>query len=284
MLQTLKLLWEITKPRLTQLVVLTGICGAAVAPGAFTPVQWVGFVFGSWGIVAAANAVNSYSERDVDALMERTKDRPLVLGSLHAGMSLAFSLGLAAVSVFILYVHTNPLTALLGFLGFALYVAVYTPLKRVSMVALFMGAIPGAIPPMMGWVAVTGRIELGAWILFAIVFFWQLPHFIAISLRRLSDYNNAGLKTVPGVLGLSAATRHMFVYTFLLILTSLLPYLLGMAGVAYLFTTVLIGLLFSVFIVASYFKLLTLNWNRLIFIGSLIYLPLVLGVWVVDHL
>jgi protoheme IX farnesyltransferase len=272
---------ELTKPSLTRLVVLTALCGAAVAPGKFSWLQWLYLILGSWGIVASANAINCYLERDVDALMERTKLRPLVIGTIGANPSLAVSLILATLAIALLY-QLNLLTAVLGLLGFVLYVAVYTPLKRITMGALFMGAIPGAIPPMMGWTAASGKLDVGAWVLFAILFFWQLPHFIAISLNRLSEYDLAGLKTLPGEMGQELAFKHLLIYTVLLILTSLLPYPLGLAGQAYLSAVILIGICFLALCVVGFFKILNFNWNRFAFFGSLVYLPVVLGLWVFD--
>ena len=282
-MRALKAFWQLTKPRLTQLVVLTSLAGAAVAPGHFSGMKWLALLLASWGIVGSANAVNCYLEKDVDALMERTKLRPLVTGEIGSGLALGASLALATFSIWIFYVWTNPLTTILAFLGFALYVAVYTPLKRYSMAALFVGAIPGAIPPVFGWTAATGSIDTGAWVLFGILFFWQLPHFIAISMNRLPEYNNAGLKTVPGSLGGDWALRHMIVYSALLIATSILPYPMGLAGNTYLWTTGFMGLLFITLCVGGFFKLMEFNWNRVIFLGSLVYLPVILGFWVLDH-
>ena len=283
MIEFLKASWELTKPRLTRMVVMTAICGAAVAPGSLSGTSWLALCFGSWAIVAAANAMNCFYERDVDALMERTKDRPLVTGRLGPSFAFWASLVLASLAILALYFGTNLLTAFLGFLGFLLYVGIYTPLKRFSMSAIFVGAIPGAIPPVMGWTGVTGKIEMGAGILFAILFFWQLPHFIAISLNRLNDYESAGLKTVPGTLGSNQALKHMLAYTALLILCSLLPYPMGLAGLLYVWATGLLGILFVGLCIAGFLKVVHLNWNRLIFIGSLIYLPIILGVWVLDN-
>jgi protoheme IX farnesyltransferase len=276
------LYWKITKPALTRMVVLTAIAGAAVAPEHLVLTQWLSLFFGSWGIVAAANAINCYLEKDVDALMERTKLRPLVTGELKSEPALWVSLAIATASILTLALGNNLLTAFLGFLGFVLYVAIYTPLKKVSMSALFMGAIPGAIPPVMGWTASTTVIDTGAWILFAILFLWQLPHFIAIALHRVEEYDQAGLKTVPGVLGPEIAQKHMFGYTAVLLLSSLLPVFYGMAGFTYLVTQILICLVAILLCVMGFLKILNLNWNRLVFFASLLYLPLVFGAWVVD--
>jgi heme o synthase len=157
-------------------------------------------------------------------------------------------------------------------------------LKRRSMLALFAGAVPGAIPPMMGWTAVTGNADAGAWILFGILFFWQLPHFIGLSLFLQEDYDRAGLKTLPGTLGRVGAQRHMLVYTAFLLVMTFVPFFSGHAGVLYLGTAALLGSAFSALCLAGLLGSKELNWGRIVFLGSLAYLPMVLGMWVVDHL
>ena len=273
---------SLTKPRLTRLVLLSAACGAALAPGHLNWFQWLITLFGTAGVVAAANTLNCYLERDVDAYMERTRDRPLVQGRLEPQAALNFGLTLAIISSVALGLATNWLTAFLGLMGFVLYVSVYTPLKRRSMTALFAGAIPGAIPPVMGWTAASNSIDAGAWILFGVLFFWQLPHFIAISLFRLNEYNAAGLKTVPGTLGEESARTHMLIYSAFLVFVSLMPVPLKLAGPLYAYTALFSGLFFAGLCVASYFKFKGLNWSRIVFWGSLAYLPLVLGIWVFD--
>lgn len=274
----------ITKPRLSFLVVLTTACGLAIAPGDQSLVEAFMVLLGTWCIVAAANAVNCLLEKDVDGLMTRTKERPLVTGELGDLSALLWAAFLSFSSMFLLLKYSNPLTAILGLIGFVLYVALYTPLKRLSMTALFAGAIPGAIPPMMGWASVSGQLSLEAWLLFGILFFWQLPHFIAISLFRLQEYNRAGLKTVPGTLGTSSAQNHMLVYTALLMVVTLLPFSFGKAGAWYLAASSVLGFGFLFLCLFSLASRRSLNWNRIIFIGSLAYLPLILGMWVMDRM
>jgi len=283
MMGSIRDFFDLTKPRLTQLVVLTALCGFAVAPGEKSTSLFMALLLGSWGIVAAANIVNCYLERDIDGHMERTKNRALVTGKLKALPVLWIALLMASASVLIMHHFINELTAFLGFLGFILYVGVYTPVKRVSMSALFLGAIPGAIPPVMGWTAVDPTFQIGPVILFLILFFWQLPHFIAISVNRQSEYDLAGLKTVAGSLGRDWALKHMIFYSVLLILSTFLPYIFGLAGTAYLVTSMIIGIFFFWMCLASIFSLRPINWSRLIFLGSLFYLPIVLGVWVMEQ-
>jgi protoheme IX farnesyltransferase len=283
----MKAYFELTKPRLSSLVIATGGAGTLLALGAKfgNPVQphswtWqyaltlllslIGLSF----VVGAANALNCVLERDVDALMERTKNRPLVEGRLDVFSATAFGFGLAILGLGILWITTNPITTILGIVAFATYLGVYTPMKRLSMGALFAGSIPGALPPLMGWTAVTGKADLAGWILFGILFFWQLPHFISISIYRGPEYARAGLKTVGSSLGLAAANRHLLVSSAILTLVGILPWGLGYAGIAYLIVSVLFGLMLTSFSI--------LGFTRAVFFGSLAYLPLVLGTWVIE--
>lgn len=272
------------KLRLSTLVLLTAACGAAVAPKdpSFTLVHWLLLLAGTMGIVGAANALNCYLERDVDALMERTRERPLVTGQLAPGNALVFSLVLAALSLFALQ-QLNTRTMLLGFLGFLSYVAIYTPMKRKSMGALFTGAIPGAIPPLMGWAAVQNGLDLGAWILFGILFFWQLPHFIAISLFRQAEYDHAGLKTVPGTLGPQNAMLQMLFWTGVLGMVSVLPAFFDLASPIYFGAATILSLAFLVPCFMGLKEGQHSHWVRTAFFGSLAYLPIVLGMWVIDQ-
>jgi heme o synthase len=274
---------SLLKFRLSTLVVLTCLAGAAVAPGDFFFWDWVLLILGTYGIVGAANALNCYLEKDVDGLMERTADRPLPRGRISSWGALIFSMLLCIASTAVLWIAFNPKTAVLGLMGHVSYVAVYTPLKRRSMGALFSGAIPGAIPPLMGWMASQGALDLGAWILFAILFFWQLPHFIAISLFRLKEYDAAGLKTLPGTLGCDIARSQMLLYSGILGFVTLLPYGLGLAGNFYLLFSSVAILLFLLVAALGTFEKSGMKWVRLTFFGTLAYLPIVLGVWILDQ-
>jgi protoheme IX farnesyltransferase len=275
-------LMSLTKPRLSLLVILTAACGMAVAPGPRDFAMLLVALLGTSLIVGSANALNCYLERDLDGYMERTRDRPLVTGRLSGAAALAWGVALFAVGLLLLQRSTNPLTVFLGILAFALYLGVYTPMKRHSMLALFAGAVPGALPPMMGWTSVTGQAETGAWILFAILFFWQLPHFIAISLFRQREYERAGLKTLPGTLGSLPAKQQMVIYASLVSIVSLLPYPLGLAGFRYFLVTFVVGAVFSAAALAGLLNVRDLNWSRIVFFGSLAYLPVVLVAWVLS--
>ncbi len=280
-----KSLIHLTKPRLSSLVILTTACGMVIAPS-FSDVsiyQSLTILLGTTLIVGAANAFNCYLERDVDAYMERTQKRPLVTGKLQPKTALVFVAVLVVLSMYLLRISSNQLTAWLGFSGFIIYTGIYTPLKKYSVTALFAGAIPGALPPLMGWTAITGSVGVGGLILFLILFCWQLPHFVAISMFREKEYSRAGLKTIPGVFGSEAAQQHLLIYTLFLLLITFLPFPLGLAGWYYLATAILLGLAFLSLCLASFMGVKNINWGRVIFFGSLAYLPMVLGAWVLDQ-
>lgn len=272
---------SLIKPRLSALVILTTAVGYAIAPGSLPVVSLFFVLLGTSLIVASANAFNCYLERDTDQFMERTKDRPLVTKAMTTRTALIFSWSLLFISLGLLYRFSNPLTTYLGLLGFVFYVCLYTPMKRTSSWALAVGAIPGAIPPMMGWTAITGTIDLAAWILFSILFVWQLPHFISIALFRFNDYKNAGMKTLPVVVGERWAQWHMLCYSAFLLIISFAPFFFGFTGELYLAVVSMLGISFCLLCFISFFR--QLHWARTVFIASLIYLPLVLGTWVLDH-
>ncbi len=267
------------------MVVITTGFGALLAPGwtQVPTIQLIALVLASTLIVAAANVFNCIIEKDTDILMERTRNRPLPQKRLKVSEAMIFGLGLLILSIFIFAKFTNTLALNLALTGFLSYVFLYTPLKRFSSAALYVGAIPGAIPPMIGFAGVAGRLDLAAWILFWILFFWQLPHFIAISLFRFEDYKNAGLKTLPGQFGKDSAQSQMLLYTGGLVAVSFAPYFAGLAGVIYLTSALLVGIGFATICVAGFFDAQKINWSRVVFLGSLAYLPIVLGIWALDR-
>jgi len=199
-------LLSLVKPRLSSLVLCTLAGGMWLAPGELSVARWVGTLLGTAGTVGAANAMNCWLERDRDRFMARTRLRPLPSGRMESGVALAFGILLAVFSLPLLAMASNGLTGWLGFLALVSYVAAYTPLKPKSPMAMLVGAIPGSLPPLMGWTAVTGRIGVGGLLLFGILFAWQMPHFLAIALFRKEEYRNAGYMALPLVSG-DAATR-----------------------------------------------------------------------------
>jgi protoheme IX farnesyltransferase len=224
---------SLAKPRLSTLVVCTtagGMWLAPTRPGAFRAAMTLAC---TTLVVGAANALNNYLERDVDARMRRTRNRPLPAGRLEPAVALALGLGLPAVAIPALVLAAGPLTGLLALVALVSYAGVYTPMKRRSTLALFVGAVPGAIPPLMGWTAATGRIDRGGLALFAILFFWQLPHFLAISIYLAEDYARGGLRVFALVHGERAARAAAVATSILLVPATLALVPLGLAGPAY---------------------------------------------------
>ncbi len=232
------LLWvrdvaSLAKPRLSTLVVCTAAGGMWLAPGHLNAARAALLLVGTALVVGAANALNNYLERDLDARMRRTRSRPLPAGRIEPAVALAMGFALPAFAIPAMAMALNPLTALLALVALVSYAGVYTPLKQRTTAALFVGAVPGAIPPLMGWTAVTGRIDWGGLALFGILFFWQLPHFLAISVYLKEDYARAGHRVFALVHGERAARFWAAVTTLLLVpvTVSLVP--LGLARPAY---------------------------------------------------
>jgi heme o synthase len=231
----------LAKPRLAGLVVTTAAGGMWLAPGHRDATSAAVLVAGTAAVVGAANALNNYLERDVDALMRRTRDRPLPAGRLEPWVALVVGLGLPAIALPALAWFTNALTATLAAAALVLYVCVYTPMKQKSTLALFVGAVPGAIPPLMGWTGVTGQLDAGGLALFGILFFWQLPHFLAISIYLADDYARGGIRVFALVHGERAAKAWTIATSFLLVPVSLSLVPLGVAHAFYGVVATLLG-------------------------------------------
>jgi protoheme IX farnesyltransferase len=240
-------LLDLAKPRITSMVVFTTAMGLWLAPGAIGAARTVALLAGTALLVGSANILNCWYERETDGLMLRTRNRPLPAGRLDPATALALGIGCGVVAIPILTLMVNPLTALLGAIAHMTYVLVYTPLKKISPWALEIGAIPGAIPPLMGWTASTGALTLPGWFLFGILFFWQIPHFLAIAIYLEDDYRRGGLKVLSVTRGSVSAARWLAVYTVALIVVSLLAQPLQLAGMAYTVTAALLGFGFLAF-------------------------------------
>jgi len=239
---TLRDLLDLAKPRITSMVVFTTAMGLWLAPGSIGAGRTALLLLGTALLVGSANTLNCWYERETDGLMIRTRNRPLPSGRLEPWTALAMGLVCGAIALPILALAINPLTALLGAIAHATYVLIYTPLKKVSPWALELGAIPGAIPPLMGWTAATGAISLPGWFLFGILFFWQIPHFLAIAIYLEDDYRRGGLKVFSVTRGPVTAARWLAFYTVALVAVSLLAQPLRLAGTAYTAAAVLLGL------------------------------------------
>ena len=227
----------LTKPDVSFLVLMT--TGAGFYMGVRGPMPWlhmIHVVFGTMLIAAGTAALNHYIERETDRYMRRTAMRPLPTGSLTPGEALRFGLALSVAGAVDLYFVAGYLACLLGVLTSVSYLLAYTPLKKHTVWATFIGAIPGAIPPMIGWTAATGKLDAGAWLLFAILFFWQFPHFHAISWMYREDYARAGIRMLPVVDKDGTRTfRQIVLYASGLVAVSLLPAVMGFTGVLYFF-------------------------------------------------
>lgn len=230
---------SLTKPRLSAMVLFTCAGGLWMSGIHLSATVWVLTLLGTAGTVGAANAFNCFLERDSDRHMGRTSQRPLPASRMDPSFALAFALRLTLISLPALYFGGGPLAIGLGVLALVSYVLVYTPMKAMSSWAVVVGALPGALPPLMGWTAATGKISAGGIALFSILFVWQLPHFIAISLFRKDEYRRAGLHSVPLEQGDLFAWYAAVGCLVLMVPVSLLPFWAGIAGRLYFFSALL---------------------------------------------
>ena len=263
---------QLSKPGVTRLVMVTALCGALVAPLGIDVVNLVVALLSTALVVAGANSLNMFLERDVDARMERTRFRPLPSGRVSTEFALGFGLCSSVLGLFLLTALVNLVAATLAGLALLSYVLVYTPLKRSTPLALHVGAVPGALPPLIGYAAVTGRLDAPAYALAAILLVWQLPHFMAIAIFRQHEYSAAGLKVYPVVHGIPRTRRAIVIYSAVLLAVSLLPLPLGIAGWPYAVVAVLSGLTFLVWSLRGLSTPNVVSWARSLFLASMPYL------------
>lgn len=267
---------QLTKPRLNLLVVFTTAAGYWLGvAGHVDPVVFFHAVVGT-ALVAGGSAVfNQLYEQDVDALMARTRLRPLPDGRLTPLRAYAFGLVLSALGLAQLSFGVNHLSAVVAFATLVSYVIWYTPMKRRSSLATVVGAIPGALPPVIGWAAATNTLTREAWLLFAIVFLWQMPHFLALAWLFREEYERAGFPVLPVVEPSGKSTaRQTVMYTAALIPVSLAPALTGLAGPLYFVVALVIGVAFLALAI-RFARNLHRTTARQLFLGSLVYLPLI---------
>ncbi|HEX4404262.1 MAG TPA: heme o synthase [Polyangia bacterium] len=274
---------RLAKPRITGLVIVTFLGGLWLAPGAIEHWRVLMTLIGTVLLVAGANTFNQIMERDVDPLMERTRDRPLPRETVSPEAALVFATALSCASLPLLFLGGNLLTGLLGFLALGSYVGVYTPMKRRSGAALFVGAIPGAIPPLMGWTAVTGRLDLPGLVLFAILFLWQIPHFLAIAIYRARDYAAAGFRVLPAAIS-ERATRFTIVgFSIILVASTILLEPLRVAGMRYVGAATLLGAVLIGWAAAGFRRKSSGAWARSLFLFSIVYLTLLFVALAIDR-
>lgn len=261
-LQTLRAGWhrhgrdylELTKPRVVALITFTAMVGMLLATPGMVP--WEILLFGSLGIAlmaGSAAAINHLVDRKVDAVMVRTQHRPLPSGHLESWQVLGFAMIIGVCGFGLLLAFTNALTAVLTFASLIGYAVIYTLfLKRATPQNIVIGGAAGAAPPLLGWTAVTGHVDSGALLLFLIIYVWTPPHFWALAIHRRHDYANADIPMLPVTHGVGFTRLHILLYTILLFLVTLLPFLTGMSSWLYLMGAVLLGLRFLSFAVRLY--------------------------------
>lgn len=270
-------LLALAKPHITLLSVLTGAAGFWLVPG--SPPRWRAFgllLTALTLLIGGAHALNQYLERDLDAIMERTRGRPLPGGRLRPRTALLLGLGASGVALLLLGVFINLVTTLLGALALVLYVLLYTPLKLVTPHAVLVGAVPGAMPALMGWTAAAGDIGFPGLALFLVVGIWQVPHFLAIALYRREDYAAAGFRTVVSVHGEATARRQALLYTSWLLVASLLLAASGAAGRLATLAALVAGGSMWISALRGQGPQAGPQWARRFFRLSLLYLPALL--------
>ncbi|WP_448518273.1 heme o synthase [Rhodoflexus sp.] len=273
------------KFRLSSLVVFSGAFGYLLANTSnFNWLAFVAFCLGSFLVTGAANTINQIIERDLDKLMCRTADRPLPTGALSPQEASIYATMLAIVGISLIAIFVNTLSALLGLLSLILYAFIYTPLKQKTSASVFVGAFPGAFPPLIGWVAATGTIGVEALVIFAIQFVWQFPHFWAIAWVSDEDYKRAGFKMLPSGGNKDSNTAFAIMnYTLFLIPLGMLPMYFGITGIASAIIATVCGILF---LLQSFYLIRKLD-NRAalsLMFGSFIYLPVVQIAYLLDKL
>jgi heme o synthase len=274
----------LAKPRLNLLVVLSAVAGYVMAGGDTHNVWTLLCIVAGTGFVAGgASAFNQIIEREPDALMHRTRLRPMPDGRVPTRDALLFAFVLTAVGALTLAIGANLLSAVVALVTLATYAVIYTPLKKRSSFATVIGAIPGALPPVIGWAAAEDALSRGAWVLFGILFLWQLPHFLAIAWMYREDYARAGFPMLPVIEpdGLSTA-RQAVIYALALLPVSLAPTLVGMAGRTYFVSALALSLLF-VGLSLRFGLTRTIPDARRLFFGSIIYLPLIWILMIADR-
>lgn len=272
---------ELTKPRITFLIVLTSAAGFCLgSKGSFDYLALFNSLFGIALLSSGIATLNQYMERDLDARMRRTVSRPLPAGKLPATHALAFGLALTLFAEIYLALFVNLLTAAFGVLVIFGYLLCYTPLKTRSSLSTVVGAFPGAMPPLMGWTAATASVGAEAWALFAILFAWQFPHFLAIAWMYREDYARAGIRMLPVVEPACRITaRQIVIWSLLLVPVSLFPAVLGTTGAVYFYGAFVLGILFlgtSIHAALAH----TRQGARRLLLASVLYLPVLFGLMV----
>ncbi|MGZ3253708.1 MAG: heme o synthase [Burkholderiaceae bacterium] len=276
--------WALTKPRVTQLAVFCAVIGMFLA----TPdlPDWrvvVAATIGIWLLAGAAFAVNCLVEREIDSRMARTARRPMARGEITVAQTLVFSGVIGGLGMSVLYNFVNPLTMWLTFATFVGYAVIYTIiLKPATPQNIVIGGLSGAMPPALGWAAIANDVPMQAWILVLIIFVWTPPHFWALALYRRDDYAKSGLPMLPITHGLQFTQFHVWLYTIVLVATTMLPFAVHMSGLIYLVSAAVLGAVFLWYAWQIYRHYTDLI-SRKTFAYSIIYLSLLFAALLVDH-
>jgi heme o synthase len=268
----------LTKYRLAGLVVFSAVITYFTVADSFDYKQIIALSLGGFMVTAAANGFNMIIEKDLDKLMDRTRNRPLPTGKLNVAESFIFCAGFGIGGTVLLWIFTNPLSGILGFVSIILYALVYTPLKRITPFSVFVGAFPGALPTLIGAVASTpdfGHVPFFGWLLFTIQFFWQFPHFWSLAWFNHDDYQKAGFFMLPSAGGRDNASKaQILLYSVFLIPISLLPYVFNFVG----WLTGIIVLIFGITLVLqayNFYRVPSIENAKKLFVVAIIYLPVV---------
>ncbi|HEY2081870.1 MAG TPA: heme o synthase [Verrucomicrobiae bacterium] len=274
---------DLIKARLTFLVVLTTLVGFYLgSPSSVNYLLMIHAVLGTAMVASGAAALNQLLEREHDAKMRRTKNRPLPSGRLQPATVMVFGGVCACAGLLYLALAVNLTTSVIGAISLVSYLFIYTPLKRMTWLNTAVGAVPGALPPLMGWTAARGELSREGWALFAILAFWQLPHFLAIAWMYREEYQKAGFKMLPGIDPQGHRTgRQAVSHTLGLLPVSLCPFLFHVTGVVYLFGALVLGLAFLWYAI-QFARHMTIPRARKLFFVSILYLPLLLVMMVLD--
>ncbi|QNL22821.1 protoheme IX farnesyltransferase [Hyphobacterium sp. CCMP332] len=276
---------ELTKLRLSLLVAFSGAFGYLMGhSGGFDWFKFSMFIIGGFMLTGASNAINQILEKDLDKLMPRTMNRPLPSGRMEVFQAVLFSAILIVLGTIVLALFVNIPSALLTILSLVLYAFAYTPLKQKSPISVLVGAVPGALPPLIGWVAATGNLGMGAIVLFSIQFIWQFPHFWSIAWVQSEAYSKAGFKMLPSALGPDRKTAiHMMMYSLFLLPLGLLPAKMGLTGI---WSAVILSIAAIAFIWATFVHVRKCEKKSAlkIMFGSFIYLPLIQIALILDKI
>jgi len=276
--------FQLTKPRVVALIVFTAVIGMFLAAPGMIPLR--PFVFGAIGIAlvaGAAAATNCFLERKIDARMARTRARPLPTGAITSIEAIAFALALGTCGLGLLYIMVNPLTMWLALATFVGYAIVYTViLKPLTPHNIVFGGASGAMPPVLGWAAVTGEVSADALMLFLIVFTWTPPHFWSLALYRRKEYAKAGVPMLPVTHGERYTRRHVLMYTVILFAVSVLPFCTRMSGSIYLVSAIVLGGIFLAYVTRLY-RRYSDQLARATFRYSIVYLALLFAALLLDH-